>query len=456
MTSPAPRLLLILTEFPPAVGGMQTHARHLAAHLARRGPVEVITYRVTDPVLAAEAEAFDAQAPYPVRRVLSRLAYWHNIALIEQRIEQARPDLVYASTVFYGRLARTGLPVVCRCVGNDVLRPWLGYPYRAFSHALASPALQRVLRWWLEHARHPDWVDRLFRRGRERLVRRAAPQHHAILANSGYTAGLLTAIGVAPQRIEVVSGGVDSAHFRAPTQARQSARDALHLPADAQVVLTVCRLVRKKGVEVLLDAVARLAPAFPRLRLVVVGDGPQRRAYEARALHLRLGDSVRFTGRVPHEAIAPYFWAADVFALASYENRYAGGATRDVETMGRVLCEANAAGLPVVATDTGGTPSVVRGGHNGLLVPPGDTPALAEAIARLLGDAPLAAALAAAGRERAEDEFDWRAVMARHEQAIERALAGRRLNATARPEGAARSIAAPADPGFAGPRIPLG
>ena len=65
-----PRLLLVLTEFPPAVGGMQTHARHLAAHLARQAPVEVLTYRVTDPALAGEAAGFDAQCGYPVRRIL--------------------------------------------------------------------------------------------------------------------------------------------------------------------------------------------------------------------------------------------------------------------------------------------------------------------------------------------------------------------------------------------------
>ena len=457
MTSPAPRLLLILTEFPPAVGGMQTHARYLAEHLARRGPVEVITYRVTDPVLAAEARAFDDAAPYPVRRVLSRLAYWHNIALIEARIAQGRPELVYASTVFYGVLARrTGLPVVCRCVGNDVLRPWLGYPYRAFSGALARPALQRVLRWWMEHGRHPDWVDRLFRQAREQRVREAAPQHHAVLANSSYTAALLTQAGVAAQRIEVVSGGVDSAHVHPPQGARAQARAALGLEPDARVVLTVCRLVRKKGVEVLLDAAACLAATAPGLRVVIVGDGPERGFYEARARRLHLEGTVHFTGRVPHERIAPYFWAADVFALASYESRHAGGAARDVETMGRVLCEANAAGLPVVASHTGGTPSVVQAGRNGLLVAPGEAQALADAIGRVLRDPALAAGQAQAGLARARDEFDWSAVMARHEHAIARAVAERRVSAAAQREGAARSSEAPADPEFAARRIPLG
>jgi len=172
-----------------------------------------------------------------------------------------------------------------------------------------------------------------------------------------------------------------------------------------------------------LDAVARLRPAFPRIRLLVVGDGRERRTYEARATQLGLQDAVHFAGRVPHEQVARHYWASDVFALASYESRHAGGAVRDVETMGRVLCEANAAGLPLVASDTGGTSSVVRNGDNGLLVTPQDADALAGAIARVLRTPPLALQMRDCGLARARREFDWPAVMARNEAAIARAIA---------------------------------
>lgn len=419
-----PRLLLVLTELPPSVGGMQTHARHLAAHLARiSGAVEVLTYRVTDPALAAQARVFDAQCGYPVRRVLSRLGYWHNIALILERIRAFAPDAVYASTVFYGLLrTRTSVPLLCRSVGNDILRPWLGYPYPLCSRAIGSHAVQRGLRWWLEHGQHPDWVDRVFRRAREQLMRDAAAGHCGILANSEFTAGLLRGIGIARERIDVVSGGVDSRRFAPQPGSREASRGVLGFAPGDVVLLTVCRLVAKKGVEVLLAALALLKPSFPQLKLVVVGEGRKRKAYEARAQALGLEGAVRFAGRVPHDEVPPYFWASDLFVLASYESQHAGGAVRDVETMGRVLCEANAAGLPLVATASGGTPSVVRDGVNGLLVPPADAQGLADAIARLLHTPALAAQLAEAGRVRARDEFDWSAVMARHEDAIARAL----------------------------------
>jgi len=424
MRASGPRLLLILTEWPPAVGGMQTHARHLAAHFARHAAcVEVLTYRVTDPAMIESAREFDARCAYPVRRVLSRLGYWHNQELLLARIRDFRPDAIYASTVFYGLLrSRAGVPVVCRSVGNDVLRPWLGYPYPWGSRIIGSPPMQRALSWWLEHGQHPDWVDRLFRDGRDRLMRHAATAHNGILANSEYTAGLLRAIGVEGERIEVVAGGVATCDFNPPPGARSAARAALGVSEDAQVVLTVCRLVEKKGVEVLLDAIARLRDAFPAIRLLIVGDGRRRRAYEACAARLGLGNVVRFEGRVPHEKIARYYWASDVFALASYESRHAGGAARDVETMGRVLCEANAAGVPVVATAGGGTPSVLRDAHNGLLVTPGDAEALAAAIESLLRTPAQARRLARNGLTRARLEFDWSVVMARNEAVVARSL----------------------------------
>ncbi len=224
------------------------------------------------------------------------------------------------------------------------------------------------------------------------------------------------------ERIEVVAGGVDARQFAPPPGARAAARAVLGLAPQAQVVLTVCRLVEKKGVEVLLEALALLRPAFPHLQLLVVGDGRKRRAYEARTARLGLQEAVRFEGRVPHEDIARYFWASDVFALASYESRHAGGAVRDVETMGRVLCEANAAGIAVVATDSGGTPSVVQGGRNGLLVAPGDAAALAGGIARILRQPALALHLVEQGRLRANGEFDWPAVMSRNVEAVNLAM----------------------------------
>ena len=119
--------------------------------------------------------------------------------------------------------------------------------------------------------------------------------------------------------------------------------------------------------------------------LVVLGDGPERAALERRSAELGLAGRVRFLGAGTRDDVVRLFRAADAALLTSaWEN------------LPHTLLEALAVGTPVIATAVGGVPEVVRDGENGLLVPPGDVEAIAAAIERLLGDAPLRAALAAA------------------------------------------------------------
>lgn len=420
-----PRLLLILTEFPPSFGGMQTHAVNLARHLAARGyAIEIATHRVTDPLLKVEARRFDAGFHVPVHRCLSRLGFWRNVDVLQQLARRARVDLIYSSTVFYGLLGeRTGLPVVCRSVGNDILRPWQGYPYQVLASLIGAPALQRLIRVWLEHGWYPEWAELLFHKARLALMRDSARAHRRVLANSHFTRGLLLDLGVEDNRIMVVTGGVDVARFRRPDVnhvnplRKPGLRAELGLPADAFILLTACRFVAKKGLDLLLHAMKELRRDLP-VHLVVAGDGRSRATYEALAADLGVSDHVSFRGRVEHGLIERYFWAADTFVLASREsvNPYSG--TRDLETMGRVLCEANAAGLPVIASASGGIPSVVSDGENGLLFPEGDLHGLTEAVRRVAAEPGLARRLVHRGLERAEAAFDWSVIMNHHERAF--------------------------------------
>ncbi|HEX2171080.1 MAG TPA: glycosyltransferase [Dehalococcoidia bacterium] len=187
--------------------------------------------------------------------------------------------------------------------------------------------------------------------------------------------------------------------------------------------MTVCRLVAKKGLDVLLPALALARRDLPRIALIVVGDGPERAAVEAFTARLGLSGAFRFVGRVPHEAVPAYYQAADCFALASRVHHGRRGRP-DVETMGRVICEANAAGLPVVASRTGGIPSVIDHDRNGLPVPAEDPAALALALVRLGRSADLRERLRRAGISRAREEFDWSRVTRRFEEAFERSVSG--------------------------------
>ncbi|MGH2637417.1 MAG: glycosyltransferase family 4 protein, partial [Actinomycetota bacterium] len=173
-------------------------------------------------------------------------------------------------------------------------------------------------------------------------------------------------------------------------------------------VIYVGRLVREKGVHQLLEAFARQRE--PDVSLVFVGDGPERRPLEQRSRTLDVANRVRFTGAVAYDRIPAMIRHAEVLVLPSW-----------YEELGRVLVEAMAAGVPVVATRAGGIPSIVEHGVNGILVPPRDPESLAEAIDTVLTDSGLAASLTDAGRGAAR-RHDLRALTAATHEAYEAVL----------------------------------
>jgi glycosyltransferase involved in cell wall biosynthesis len=196
-------------------------------------------------------------------------------------------------------------------------------------------------------------------------------------------------IGVPPERITTVANGI--AAPSAPLS-RERARAALALGADDPVVLTLGRLTHMKEQWHLIDAVPLLAPRFPGLAVVLVGDGPLRAALVDRAAGLGIPGVVRFAGHRPEgQALLA---AADVFVLPS---RYEG--------MPLAALEAMAAGLPVVATRVIGSEEVVADGVSGALVPRGSPSALASAIAGLLADPALRRRQGDAGRRRQQLHF---------------------------------------------------
>ncbi len=427
------RILMVLTEFPPRIGGMQTHADQLSRRLAAEGlAIEVLTYQPGDPEEDQAARNLDGSYPFPVRRCLSRLGFWHNLETLQGVARGFRPDLIYASTVFYGLLgAEVGVPMVARSVGNDILRPWIAYPFRLGSGWLGQPWLERRLFNWFKNYRWPEWVEILCRRRRLSILEGSARRHARVLANSTFTADLLRALDLADTQIEVLPGGVDAQAFAPRDGGQARFRRDLGLPLDGPVFLSACRFVPKKGLEILLHAFREVCRRLSGAHLAVAGDGPFRTSCQALARSLGLEARTTFAGKVPHSAMPPWFWAADAFVLASREHVHHPTGLRDVETMGRVLCEANAAGVPLVATRSGGIPGVVRDGHNGLLVPPNDPSALGSAMCRLLEDGGLRERLRQAGLAEARRRFDWSIVVERHLAVFREVLAHEQVGRSA-------------------------
>ena len=157
------RILLILTEFPPRIGGMQTHAVNLARCLLRRGfAVEIVTYRASGRDETSAIDAFDAHFPCAIHRALSRIGHVQNIRRLIGLSKKFKPDLIYTSTVFYGKVGESlGIPMVARSVGNDVQRPWIVYPFSFMSRLTSHPVLEDKLYSWFKRLDSPEFIEAL-------------------------------------------------------------------------------------------------------------------------------------------------------------------------------------------------------------------------------------------------------------------------------------------------------
>jgi glycosyltransferase involved in cell wall biosynthesis len=231
--------------------------------------------------------------------------------------------------------------------------------------------------------------------------------HHVdrVVAVSGAVKKALLQSGIAEEKIEVIHNGVSLDRFDPSRIDRMEVRRELEIGEEDSVIGTVGKLHRGKGVYELLRAGAALAEGRP-IRLLFVGDGPEREGIRQEAERLGIRERVIVTGI--RQDVERLYAAMDVFALPS---------TCD-EAFGMVIIEAMAMARPVVATMVGGIPELISPWENGLLVPPGDVPALREAITAYLDDRSLAEKTALRGRRTAEASFSEEALGARFEKLL--------------------------------------
>jgi glycosyltransferase involved in cell wall biosynthesis len=201
-----------------------------------------------------------------------------------------------------------------------------------------------------------------------------------------------------PGRVELVYHGIDLARFSPKASSSQASRDGSNR-ADPVVILSVARLVEKKGTEVLLEALARIRPGL-HWRFVHVGGGPLGKRLERLAASLGIAERVQWRGALTQDKVLDAYRAADVFALAS---RIAGDGDRD--GLPNVLAEAQSQALACVATRVSAIPELVRDGQTGLLVAENDPDALARALEALVANPARRRALGHAGQARVAQGF---------------------------------------------------
>jgi glycosyltransferase involved in cell wall biosynthesis len=221
------------------------------------------------------------------------------------------------------------------------------------------------------------------------------------------------ALGADPERISVIPYGVDPVRFRPDPDAKARLRAQLGVPAGAPLVAAAGRLVRKKGFEYLLDAIAECPDAIA----AIAGDGTLRDELRARATTKGIAERVRFLGNRSHDEVATLFAAADVIVAPSVRDE-AG----NVDGLPNVVMEALASGTPLITTRAGGIGTVVDHETTALIVPEKDAAALARELRRALSDRALRERIGSAGRDLAQARFGWDRTAAAFEAAYSRAL----------------------------------
>jgi glycosyltransferase involved in cell wall biosynthesis len=347
------RIVLMTGIWPPDVGGPATHGPDVARFLVERGHgVRVVTMGDGKP----------AERPCPVDVVPRNLPFPARYGLVAARAARAarHADVLYASATYAAAAAASvsaRRPLVVKLVSDP-----------AYERAVRYGVFDGTLEAFQEAA---GARAEALRRARTLALRRA----RTIVVPSAYLAAFARGWGLAAGRIVVLPNPAPSAVAVEPAV------------LEPRTLVFAGRLTRQKGLDTALDALASLAD----VRLLLVGDGPERERLERRASAAGLNGRVSFLGARPRAETLRLLAGASAALLAS-----------DWENLPHAAVEALALGTPVVSTAVGGVPEVVRDGENGLLVPPGRPDALAGAIARLLDEPGLRERLAAGARPSVE------------------------------------------------------
>jgi len=377
-------ILFLTWNFPPTSGGIEYVMGHLFETFREKGhQVRVVT---------ARSEV--AESRPNVHRVAgqSLLGYlWKSLLRARRLCRESKPDVIVCGTLLTAPAAWVmsklyGVPFLVLIHGTDIIR---------------GSALYR-------------WVARWF-------VARAS----RLAANSENTRRLIEQAGIPGDRVDVIPPGVCAERFLDEVTS-PPIEDVVQIANGSKVLLTVGRLIRRKGV---LEFVQHVMPDLVRrcekVVFLVVGDDPRHSLAHSDALKgriaaeassLGLGEHVHLLGEVADDRLLALFRRADLFVLPCLD------IPGDVEGFGIVFLEAALTGAPAVSTRSGGIPEAVQDGKTGLLVDPGDFPAMTDAVAELLENDERRLQLGRAAADRARGQFDWPIIADRYLESLQRCI----------------------------------
>ncbi len=361
------RILMASHGYPPTLSGVTLVVQKLARAMVARG------HQVTVITASDRGEPYrDEDQGVQIERVRSvPNPFWKEgrIPIISQRtlrglIGRIQPDVLHTHET--------------ACLGWQFVRLSRreGFPLVATCHYFP-----RFVAFYLVNARPLCWLLSFYS---ARLLNRCS---HVVFATEAHHRAFQAFSLTAPTTI--ISNGVNTARYHPPAGPERGIEEAYHLPPRPRI-LFVGRLARDKEIPILIEALAHLRTQM-EAHLLLVGKGDFRPQLEALCAELGLQGAVHFLGYVPDEDMPALYRAADLFAIAS-----------TVEVQSLPTLEAMASGVPVVAVDAGALPEISLHGQSGLIVPPKDPAAMAEAMRTILSDPALAAQMGRRGCELAQ------------------------------------------------------
>jgi phosphatidylinositol alpha-1,6-mannosyltransferase len=355
--------LLVTNDFPPKIGGIQ----NLLYEWWRRLPSESFAV-LTSPY--SGSEQFDAAQSFEIRRTREPVLLPHPLMVrkINKMAKQVGAELVVLDPA---------LPL-------GLIGPNLNLPYAVVLHGaeIVVPGRLPVV---------------------SRLLSRVLNNAELIIASGSYPAAEASRVCRSSKRIDIITPGVDIQRFKVlSSEQRIEARKRFGVAEDAELIVGISRLVPRKGFDVLIRAVARLAIEFPKLRLIVGGDGRDRARLERIARELM--SPTTFLGRVSDDDLPKLYGCADINAMLC-RSRWMG---LEQEGFGIVFAEAAACGVPQIAGRSGGASDAVDHDITGLIVEdPTRVDDVVSSLRRLLVDKSQLLKMGQASRLRAENLFDY-------------------------------------------------
>ena len=365
-------LILLALDYPPQLGGIQRYCFELARALHDRGvKLLVVASRQEG------AEALDAAQPFPTVRIpsVSKTADAMSlVSAVEQVLAEDRLGEP-VEAILCGKWSPEG-------IGALLLKRRTGLPYVLIGHGRETTLTGgNLMKWILQRS----------------VVRGAAGG----ATNSHYTSGQFARRGLPDERRRVIYAGVQPEDFVPRPEQVEALRARLGLGAE-KIVLTVSRLVSRKGQDQVLRALPAVKAEIGAVRYLIAGSGPEEERLRQLTQELKLEPEVLFLPEVSHEELPALYALADVFLMPS---RDLPG--EPIEGFGLVYLGAQLCGTPVIGGRTGGTSDAIVDGETGLLVNPEQPAEIASALVRLLQDPELGQRLAAAGAERSRQDFTW-------------------------------------------------